>query len=217
MTDLIKEKGRFLITPIAKVMIKLGLNATALTVLGFAAAAIAGLLFSLGHIRSAALAVLVSGILDSADGTVARLSGKVTRAGAFTDSAVDRYCEAVIFFGLSLHFLLVSAFSLVLLTFVAMSGAFMVSYMRARLEGLGKECRVGLLEREDRVIVLAAGGLVGAIGLEIALWVLAVFSHYTALQRVRYATRSLKDSELLATHSSKEDDSSSDYDLDLKS
>jgi CDP-diacylglycerol--glycerol-3-phosphate 3-phosphatidyltransferase len=217
MTGLLKEKGKFLITPIAKALIKLGLSATALTVLGFAAAAIEGLLFGLGHIRSAALAVLVSGILDSADGTVARLSGQVTRAGAFTDSAVDRYCEAVIFFGLSLHFLLVGAFSLVLLTFVAMSGAFMVSYMRARLEGLGKECRVGLLEREDRVIVLAAGGLVGAIGLEIALWVLAVFSHYTALQRVRYATRSLKDSELLATHSSKEDDSTSDYDLDLKS
>jgi CDP-diacylglycerol--glycerol-3-phosphate 3-phosphatidyltransferase len=217
MTGLLKEKGGFLITPVAKALIKLGLSATALTVLGFAAAAIAGLLFGLGHIRSAALAVLVSGILDSADGTVARLSGQVTRAGAFTDSAVDRYCEAVIFFGLSLHFLLVGAFSLVLLTFVAMSGAFMVSYMRARLEGLGKECRVGLLEREDRVIVLAAGGLVGAIGLEIALWVLAVFSHYTALQRVRYATRSLKDSELLATHSSKEDDSTSDYDLDLKS
>ena len=217
MTGLLKEKGRFLITPIAKALIKLGLSATALTVLGFAAAAIAGLLFGLGHIRSAALAVLVSGILDSADGTVARLSGQVTRAGAFTDSAVDRYCEAVIFFGLSLHFLLVGAFSLVLLTFVAMSGAFMVSYMRARLEGLGKECRVGLLERENRVIVLAAGGLVGAIGLEIALWVLAVFSHYTALQRVRYARRSHKDSEPLATHSSKEDDSTSDYDLDLKS
>jgi phosphatidylglycerophosphate synthase len=217
MTGLLKEKGRFLIEPIAKALIKLGLSAMALTLLGFAAAAIAGLLFGLGHIRFAALAVLVSGILDSADGTVARLSGQVTRAGAFTDSAVDRYCEAVIFFGLLVHYLLIGAFSLVLLTFVAMIGAFMVSYMRARLEGLGKECRVGLLEREDRVIVLAAGGLVGAIGLKIALLVLAVFSHYTALQRVRYATRSLRDSELLATHSSKEDDPTSDYDLDLKS
>jgi len=205
MTGLLKEKGRFLITPIAKALIKLGLSATALTVLGFAAAAIAGLLFGLGHIRSAALAVLVSGILDSADGTVARLSGQVTRAGAFTDSAVDRYCEAVIFFGLSLHFLLVGAFSLVLLTFVAMSGAFMVSYMRARLEGLGKECRVGLLEREDRVIVLAVGGLVGDVGIKIALWLLAILSHYTALQRVRYATKCLRDSEPL-TGSSKKDD-----------
>ncbi|MCX5800264.1 MAG: CDP-alcohol phosphatidyltransferase family protein [Candidatus Eisenbacteria bacterium] len=207
MTGLLKKKGRLLIEPIAKMLIKLGLTATALTLLGFAAAAIAGLLFALGHVRLAAIAVLVSGLLDSADGTVARLSSRVTRAGAFTDSAVDRYCEAVIFFGLLIHYLRRDVFSLVLLTFVAMSGAFMVSYMRARLEGLGKECRVGLLEREDRVIVLAVGGLVGEIGIQVALWVLAVFSHYTALQRVRYATRSLGDSEPLATDSSGKDDS----------
>jgi CDP-diacylglycerol--glycerol-3-phosphate 3-phosphatidyltransferase len=207
MTGLLKKKGRLLIEPIARILIKLGLTATALTLLGFAAAALAGLLFALGHIRLAAIAVLISGLLDSADGTVARLSSRVTRAGAFTDSAVDRYCETVIFFGLLIHYLRTDVFSLVLLTFVAMSGAFMVSYMRARLEGLGKECRVGLLEREDRVIVLAAGGLVGEIGIQVALWVLAVFSHYTALQRVRYATRSLGDSEPLATDSSKKDDS----------
>jgi CDP-diacylglycerol--glycerol-3-phosphate 3-phosphatidyltransferase len=206
MTGLLKEKGRFLIAPIAKALIRLGLDAMALTLLGFAAAAIAGLLFGLGHIGLAAIAVLVSGILDSADGTVARLSGQVTRAGAFADSAVDRYCEAVIFFGLLVHYLRTGSFSLVLLTFVAMSGAFMVSYMRARLEGLGKECRVGLLEREDRVIVLAAGGLVGEIGIQVALWVLAIFSHYTALQRVRYARRSLRNSELLTTRSSKKEE-----------
>ncbi len=182
-----------MIAPVAKGLMRLGLNAMALTLIGFLFAVIAGFLFALGHIRLGAVAVLISGILDSADGTVARLSGEVSRAGAFTDSAVDRYCEAVIFFGLLMHFLHTSSFYLVL-TFVAMSGAFMVSYMRARLEGLGKECRVGLLEREDRVIVLAVGGLIGEIGIKVALWALAVFSHYTALQRVRYATRSLEES-----------------------
>jgi CDP-diacylglycerol--glycerol-3-phosphate 3-phosphatidyltransferase len=223
MTGLLKEKGRFLIAPIAKVLIKLSLNAMALTMLGFGAAAIAGLLFGLGYVRLAAIAVLVSGILDSADGTVARISGQVTKAGAFTDSAVDRYCEAVIFFGLLVHYLRNGAFSLVLLTFVAMTGAFMVSYMRARLEGLGKECRVGLLEREDRVIVLAAGGLFGEIGLQVALWVLAVFSHFTALQRVRYAARSLRNSDPLTSCFARKDDPSRgrdadpDTDADLKS
>jgi len=205
MKGLLKDKGGFFIAPIAKALIKLGLNAMALTLLGFAAAAIAGLLFALGHIRLAATAVLVSGILDSADGTVARISGRVTRAGAFTDSAVDRYCEAVIFFGLLMHYLRTDVTYLVL-TFVAMSGAFMVSYMRARLEGFGKECRVGLLEREDRVIVLAVGALVGEIGIKVALWAVAILSHYTALQRVRYATRLLKDSEPLASGVSKGDD-----------
>lgn len=217
MTGLLKEKGRFLITPIARGFIKLGLGATALTLLGLVAAAVAGSLFALGHIRLAAVAVLVSGILDSADGTVARLSGRVTRAGAFADSAVDRYCEAVIFFGLLIHYLREDTFLLVLLTFVAMSGAFMVSYMRARLEGLGKECRVGLLEREDRVIVLAIGGLVGGIGIQVALWVLAVFSHYTALQRVRYATRSLRDSEPLFTGSSEKISPTHERDSDFDS
>jgi len=192
MTLLLKEKGRFFVTPLAKGLMRLGASAQTITLLGLLAAAIAGLLFALGHIRLAAVAVLVSGILDSADGTAARLSGRVTRAGAFIDSAVDRYCEAIIFFGLLVHYVRLEAVSMVLLSFVAMSGAFLVSYMRARLEGLGKECRVGLLERHDRVIVLAIGGLVGEIGLCVALWLIAVFSHFTAFQRIRYAAKVLE-------------------------
>jgi len=205
MTLLLKEKGKALIIPITKGLIRLGASAETLTLLGLLAAVIAGLLFALGHIRFAAAAVLVSGILDSADGTAARLLGRVTRAGAFMDSAVDRYCEAVIFFGLLVHYVRTGSLFLALLVFVAMSGAFLVSYMRARLEGLGKECRVGLLERQDRVIVLAVGGLVGEIGLNIALWLIAVFSHFTALQRIRFAIKVLEDSPAeSAPHSEEE-------------
>ncbi len=194
MTSFLKEKGKALIIPVTKGLIRMGATAETLTLLGLLAAVTAGVLFALGHIRFAAVMVLVSGILDSADGTAARLSGRVTRAGAFVDSAVDRYCEAVIFFGLLVHYVRLESFFLALLVFVAMSGAFLVSYMRARLEGLGRECRVGLLERQDRVIVLAVGGLVGEIGLHAALWVIAVFSHLTALQRIRFAVKVLGDS-----------------------
>ncbi|UCF78674.1 MAG: CDP-alcohol phosphatidyltransferase family protein [Candidatus Eiseniibacteriota bacterium] len=193
MNSLLKEKGKILVVPLARGLMRLGATAETLTLLGLLTAAGAGALFALGHLRLAAIAVLVSGILDSADGTVARLAGRVSRAGAFIDSAVDRYCEAVIFLGLLVHYLRSESHSLALLVFVAMSGAFLVSYMRARLEGLGRECRVGLLERQDRVIVLAVGGVVGEIGLNIALWLIAILSHLTALQRIRFAMKVLKD------------------------
>jgi CDP-diacylglycerol--glycerol-3-phosphate 3-phosphatidyltransferase len=194
MNSGIKEKGKVLIVPLTKGLMRLGATAEILTALGLVAATAAGLLFALGHLRWAAVAVLVSGVLDSADGTAARLSGRVTRSGAFVDSAVDRYCEAVVFFGLLVHYVLSGSAFLALLVFVAMSGAFLVSYMRARLEGLGEQCRVGLLERQDRVIVLAIGGLVGEIGVNVALWLIAVLSHFTALQRIRFALKVLRES-----------------------
>ncbi len=193
MRGMLKEKGKFLVVPLGRALAKMGLTAEALTALGLLVAAVAGGLFATGHLRLAALLVLLAGILDSADGTVARLRGTVSPAGAFTDSAVDRYCEAIIFCGLLIHYLTLENRGLALLTFVALSGAFLVSYMRARLEGLGKECRVGLLEREDRVIVLALGGFFGEPGVQVSLWVLAVLSHFTAIQRMRYAIRVLKD------------------------
>jgi CDP-diacylglycerol--glycerol-3-phosphate 3-phosphatidyltransferase len=193
MKGMLKEKGRFLVVPIGRALVKMGLTAEALTALGLLVAAGAGCLFATGHLKSGALLVLLAGLLDSADGTVARLRGTVSPAGAFMDSAVDRYCEAIIFCGLLVHYLTLANRGLALLTFVALCGAFFVSYTRARLEGLGKECRVGLLEREDRVIVLALGGFFGDPGVQVALWVLAVFSHFTAIQRMRYAVRVLKD------------------------
>ena len=193
MKGMLKEKGKFLVVPIGRALVRMGLTAEALTALGLLVAAGAGGLFATGHLKSGALLVLLAGLLDSADGTVARLRGTVSPAGAFMDSAVDRYCEAIIFCGLLVHYLTLANRGLALLTFVALCGAFFVSYTRARLEGLGKECRVGLLEREDRVIVLALGGFLGEPGVQVSLWVLAVFSHFTAIQRMRYAVRVLKD------------------------
>jgi CDP-diacylglycerol--glycerol-3-phosphate 3-phosphatidyltransferase len=190
---ILKDKGKFLMAPVARAFVRLGVTAEALTLTGLVTAGVAGTLFATGHLRLGALLVLVAGILDSADGTVARLRGSVRPIGAFIDSVIDRYCEAIIFSGLLIHYLRLENHGLAFLTFAAMVGAFLVSYMRARLEGLGRECRVGLLEREDRVIVLAAGGFFGETGVHVALWILAVLSHFTALQRMWYATRVLKD------------------------
>ncbi len=193
MKGILKEKGKVLVVPVGKGLVRLGVTPEALTVAGLLAAGTAGWFFASGHLRLGGVFVLVAGILDSADGTVARLRGTVRPAGAFIDSAVDRYCEAIIFCGLLVHFLRLENHGLVVLTFAAMAGAFLVSYMRARLEGLGRECRVGLLEREDRVIVLAAGAFFGGTGIHVALWVLAILSHFTALQRMWHATKVLRD------------------------
>jgi len=193
MKGILKEKGKFFVVPVGRALVKMGFTPEVLTALGLLFAVGAGILFAAGHIRYGALLVLVAGLLDSADGTVARLKGTVSPAGAFLDSAVDRYCEAVIFCGLLVHYLALGRHGLALLTFLALCGAFFVSYMRARMEGLGKECRVGLLEREDRVIVLALGGFFGETGIQVSLWVLAVLSHFTAIQRMRYGVTVLRD------------------------
>ncbi len=148
----------------------------AITVLG--AAAIAdGSLFAGGLIAAAA------GLFDALDGALARNSGRESRFGAFLDSCTDRYTEIILFFGLLLFFLREPAGILpLILIFAAITGSLMVSYTRARAEGLGSHYRGGITARAERIALLILGLITGYI--VPVLLILAVLTHLTAIQRM---------------------------------
>jgi len=175
-----------------------------LTVLGLLFSALTAVTIALGFLFAGGLLVLFAGIFDMFDGAMARVRNKATIFGAFFDSMLDRYSESIILFGLlcyalqrpGLHdafwpadsFLLHSEQTwMIVFLFIAVVGSLMVSYAKARAEGLGLECKTGLLARPERVVILAIGLLSGTTIWAVAL--LAVFSHVTAIERLVYIWR----------------------------
>ena len=193
-----KGKLENLIRPAGTVLAELGVSANFFTGLGFGLSCLAAYLIATGHIKAAGIVILVAGLCDVLDGAVARAKGTVTRAGAFLDSTLDRYSELVIFLGIVWFY--VSPVSgnasavMAAVTLLALGGSMMVSYTRARAEGVNQECKIGIAERPERFIILIVGALFGATGLGISLWILAVVSNITALQRMTYVMRKLSNS-----------------------
>jgi CDP-diacylglycerol--glycerol-3-phosphate 3-phosphatidyltransferase len=204
-----KRVAHQILDPIVRGMLGLGLQPDHLTVLGFALSLGAGFAFAIGKFRIAATVALVAGVCDILDGQLARLGGKVTRFGGFLDSTLDRIAEAALFVGIAWYYIaqLVdmtinpgrvianAQHNLFPLTFavtalnavLGLVGSFMVSYTRARAEGLGLECKVGWFERPERLVVLIIAGFFG-LGPVIPgmLIVLVVFSFATAIQRMAH-------------------------------
>lgn len=145
----------------------------------------------------AGLVVFAAGFMDLVDGRVARASNRVTRFGGFFDSVVDRYSDVAIFFGLLVYYARVNRFFYVVLVAVVMTGSVMVSYTRARAESLIGSCRVGFLERPERLVLV----IIGAVFNRMApvLWVLAVFSNITVIHRIYYTWQKTKPTEPAAT------------------
>jgi CDP-diacylglycerol--glycerol-3-phosphate 3-phosphatidyltransferase len=181
--------------PLARLLLKTPLTPNAVTWIGFIITAGAAALIALGHDFAAGIVVLVAGLFDMLDGALARVKGQVTRFGAVLDSALDRLSEAVLLLALVYIFARDSQPLWSLLTGIALVCSLMVSYLRARTEGLGIECKAGIFTRPERVILLALGLLlshfnyllIGAVGL------LALFSFITVIERLVYAWRHLKD------------------------
>ena len=183
-----RKNTRFIIEPIVGVMARLGVSPNALTVAGFVINVVAGVLIGLGHLLAGGLVMtLIAMPLDAFDGSLARATNQQTRFGAFFDSVLDRFAEAAILTGLATWFAQQSDTLSVVMTFVALVGSFMVSYTRARAEGLGLACKVGLFSRLGRVILLAAGLILNQ---PVAMiWLLAVLSNATAVQRILHVRR----------------------------
>lgn len=180
--------GHFLDKPLSGVAKRVGLSPNAITLFGFGVMTAAALAFS-QHLVAGALLMLLGGVFDMLDGVVARNNGQTTKFGAFLDSVLDRYADAFILLGLS-WFLYRSGQALgVFLALGTIPGAFMVSYTRARAEGLGKKCETGLMERPERIILIALGALSGYV--MAALWVLFTLTHFTVIQRMVYVHRLL--------------------------
>jgi CDP-diacylglycerol--glycerol-3-phosphate 3-phosphatidyltransferase len=170
----------------ASVFVRLGWSANAMTVLSLFAAAAGGVCFALGRPFPASAAILVCGILDGLDGKVAAATGTASAFGAILDSTLDRYAEAFLFLGLAVFF---RRRWILWLALAALVGAFMVSYTRARAEGLGFDGRAGMMRRAERFLLLGLAAFIGSLApvfdeaMIAALGAIALFSNITAAQR----------------------------------
>lgn len=175
---------------IASKLLKLGLTPNHITFIGLLGNLGAAVLIGFGYLRWAGLLAVLMAPLDAVDGAMARLRGKSSKFGAFFDSVIDRYDEVALIGGLLVWFYYQQNFLGVILSFVAAVGAMLVSYTRARAEGLGIYTKVGLMTRIERAIVLIIGLLIGK-----PIWsvgIIALFANITAIQRIVYVWRESK-------------------------
>jgi CDP-diacylglycerol--glycerol-3-phosphate 3-phosphatidyltransferase len=209
-----KNKQRYLriVTPIGRLLGRLGLHPNVMSVAGLILSVLAGLIYSMGYLFWGAWVVVLAGTCDVLDGELARQTGKASRFGAFFDSSLDRFSELFIFLGLAWHYSGGEPFLagyggrpedahspwVVLFIILAIAGSFMVSYTRARAEGLGVECKEGWFQRPERITLLVIGSLLGAIPaigpvfIKVALFLLAILSNFTALQRIAHVKKELE-------------------------
>lgn len=161
-----------------------GIHPNLMTLLGLVINGWAAVLFAWGDFRTAGTLILLAAIFDLTDGAVARKQGRVTSFGAFFDSMIDRYSDLVLYMGLLVYYARVSRFFYVVLVAVAMAGSFMVSYARARAESLIPQCKVGFMERPERLVLLIIASWFQRMGP--ALWVIAVLTTITVIHRIAH-------------------------------
>ncbi len=181
--------------PIARVVARTGITPNGVTALGFLGNCAAAALVGLGLLPIAGIVMLIGSGLDLIDGALARATGRATPFGAVFDAVLDRYSEAVVLLGLLIYFADRDGYVQVGLVFAALTGSVLVSYVRARAEVMGYMLREGLFTRAERVLLTAAALILAAwwpVALTIALWVLAVVSNVTALQRLYHVWRAVR-------------------------
>lgn len=181
-----------LLDAIAGFLLKIGLTPNVVTLFGVAFSAGVAVLLALGHITWGGILMVLAAPMDALDGSMARLSGKVSNFGAFLDSVTDRYSEMIIMAGLLVYFIGQSNTTAIYLIFAAAIGSILVSYTKARAESLGYNAKVGILTRVERVIVLDVC-LIFNIPI-VALWILAILANFTALQRIFFVWKQAKHS-----------------------
>ena len=178
------------LSPLAALLHRLGASADQVSVTGFVLNAAAAALIVTGDLVAAGALYLFAGLLDLLDGVLARTGGKPTRFGAFLDSTLDRASEGVVFAAIAYRFAAEGSALDASIVVLALLGSFLVSYVRARAEGLGAECRVGIATRAERVVLVALGLLSGL--LPEAIRVVALLTAVTVVQRIACARRGLR-------------------------
>lgn len=181
-TDYLRLWFKWVLDPLGGFLNRLGLTPNMVTVLGLLGNTIGAIYLARGEMLTGGLWIALMTPVDALDGTMARLRGESSDFGAFVDSVSDRYSELIIYGGLLYHFLVRGEPLGGLLTFGAAAGSVLVSYVKARAEGLGYEAKVGLLTRAERYLVLAPSLIFNQ--LNIGLGIIAVLANITALQRV---------------------------------
>jgi CDP-diacylglycerol---glycerol-3-phosphate 3-phosphatidyltransferase len=184
-----------IVNPLVERLIRAGVRPNTITTVGTGLVLVSAIVYATGHVRIGGLLLLLSGVADTLDGQVARGGAMVTRFGAFYDSTLDRVGDGATFIGIG-AFLLTApdvAYRIpaVILCMVAILGSVLVSYARARAEGLGLDCKVGIAQRAERVLGLGVASVVFGAGprallLEAIVALLAVASLITVVQRFLY-------------------------------
>ncbi len=220
------KKGAYkTLDPIISILIKIGITPNGITIIGFLITIASAVILIVGaeigvrsdtrYITWFGIILLLAGVFDMLDGHLARKTNNMTVFGALFDSVIDRYSEMVMFFGItyylvSYHYLLSGVFA-----FIAMIGSIMVSYVRARAEGLGVECKIGIMQRPERVLTVGITAILyGVIShftgtfkltvdwlpiplienisiFTIPIFILAVLTNYTAFQRLDYCKKKM--------------------------
>lgn len=181
-TDWMRARFKGVLDPVAALLNRLGLMPNTVTLIGLAGNLVGAYFLARGFFLVGGLLVLVMGVIDALDGTMARLRGERSDFGAFVDSVTDRYSELLIFGGLLIFYSLHDNLWLAIMTFGAAAGSVLVSYVRSRAESLGFQAKVGLLTRMERYLVLAPSLLFGVPWFGII--VIAILGNATALQRI---------------------------------
>lgn len=193
LTDRVRQWSRGIINPVVQLVSRTGVSPNGVTVIGFLLMVVVGLVLWQGYLRLGAILLIVAAFFDAIDGALARMQDRVTPFGAFFDSTLDRFAEAAVFLGILMYFLGQGASTELILTYVAIVGSLMVSYTRARGEGLGVSIRGGLLSRLERMAILFFFLLLKQPS--IALWILAPLTNLTALQRIWLTWRAMQEDE----------------------
>lgn len=186
----LKEKFKEFVNPIVQFFVRYKLNPNFLTSISLILCIGSAYQFGKGSLRLGAFILLAGGFFDMIDGAVARASNRVTKFGALYDSTLDRYAEIVVFLGLLVFFIADAADNNLLQKFyvftigLGIGGSLMVSYVRARAEGLGFECKVGIMQRPERIVMLGLGALLSKFILVVVLVIIAIFANITAIQRI---------------------------------
>ena len=210
----VQQYMRRLVEHIMRPLARTGLTPNMLTLIGLLLTIVTAGVIAYDHLRIGGILVLASGVFDMFDGAMARITQKSSKFGAFFDSTLDRYAEGILLLGVIIYAQfhlpvqqIIGGITLANLviwaTYITALSSMMISYTRARAEGLGLECKMGLLARPERVILLAAGLLIGGQpGLIWTMLVLAVLTTFTAVQRIIHIwwiTRPSKTDPAIAT------------------
>ena len=150
----------------------------------------AAVLFSYGRFVYAGLVVIGAGLFDMVDGRVARETNRVTRFGGFFDSVLDRYSDLALLVGLLVYYASINRFFYIVLTAIVMTGTVLISYARSRAENTIPKCKVGFLERPERIVLIIIGALANRMAP--VLWVLAILSNITVISRIIYTWEETK-------------------------
>ena len=223
--ELVKKNAYGALNPIINLLIKTGITPNGLTIIGFIITILSSAILILGaemrtrgdikYISWFGVILLLAGVFDMLDGQLARKTNNMTKFGALFDSVIDRYSEMIMFFGIAYYLVSYHYFLSGVFAFIAMIGSIMVSYVRARAEGLGEDCKIGIMQRPERVLTIGISAILyGLISnftgdfkvivdwlpfplfenisiFTIPIFILAILTNYTAFQRLNHCRKKM--------------------------